>query len=87
LLYKHRKCPICNNENETFYHVCCCSKQHDNIVMLKQQYFEILLEQISKDEFISNINSIHKISDIYWSIDLIDNHFTFLYHCQIILII
>jgi hypothetical protein len=81
-LYKHRKCPMCNIEDETFYHIWECAGNQDAISELIQNNFVILLEEINlalsnNNCFIDNLNNINNIDDIFWNVDESDDRFTF----------
>jgi hypothetical protein len=48
-LYKNRKCPLCDQEDETFNHVFLCEEQEDNLEFLIELVISSLLDIINKD--------------------------------------
>jgi ribonuclease HI len=82
-LYKHRKCPMCQLEDETFIHIWKCSGNQDAIWELKRDNFQILLEEINvflsnNNSFINDLQNIDDIEDIIWEFDEKDDRFTFI---------
>jgi exonuclease III len=82
-LYKHRKCPLCQIEDESFNHVWKCTGNQDAILELKRDHFQILLEEINinlsnKKLFIDELQNIGDIDDVIWEFEENNNKFTFI---------
>jgi hypothetical protein len=82
-LYKHRKCPFCQIEDESFNHVWKCTGNQEAILELKRDHFQILLEEINinlsnKNSFIDNLQNIDDIDDIMWEFEENTDKFTFI---------